>query len=62
MSELQKKTDGDLVTFIKEKREELHKLQFGVTGSSMRNTHAIRDVKREVAQALTELQARSNKS
>lgn len=62
MSDIQKKTDGDLVTFIKEKREELHKLQFGVTGSGMRNTHAIRNTKREIAQALTELQARSNKA
>ena len=62
MSELQNKTDGDLTTLIREKREELHKLQFGATGSNMRNTHAIRNVKREIAQALTELQARSKKS
>ena len=58
ITELQKKTDGDLVKFITEKREELRKLRFGVTGSGMRNTHAIRDTRRAIAQALTELNTR----
>ncbi len=59
MTELQKKTDGDLVQFINEKREELRKLRFGVTGSGMRNSHAIRTIRREIAQALTELRTRT---
>jgi ribosomal protein L29 len=62
MTELQKQTDGDLVKFISEKREELRKLRFGVTGSGMRNTHAIRDVRHEIAQALTELRTREQKA
>ena len=62
MSEIQKKNDADLVKFISEKRGELHKLRFGVTGSNMRNTHAIRDVRHEIAQALTELNARGGKA
>jgi ribosomal protein L29 len=59
MTELQKKNDADLVKFINEQREELRKLRFGVTGSGMRNTRAIRTIRREIAQALTELGART---
>ena len=59
MTELLKKTDGDLVQFISEKREELRKLRFGVTGGGMRNSHAIRNIRREIAQALTELRTRT---
>lgn len=59
ITELQKKTDGDLVKFITEKREELRKLRFGVTGSGIRNTHAIRTVRHEIAQALTLLNSRN---
>lgn len=59
--ELHQKTDGDLVSLIAEKREELHKLRFSASGSGMRNTHAIRAVKREIAQALTELNLRNVK-
>lgn len=59
MTELQKKNDADLVKFINEQREELRKLRFGVTGSGMRNTRAIRTIRREIAQALTELGTRT---
>lgn len=62
MTELQKKNDADLVKFIQEQREELRKLRFGVTGSGMRNTRAIRTIRRQIAQALTELQARTLKA
>jgi ribosomal protein L29 len=58
MSELQKKNDADLVTFITEKRAELQKFRFGATGSGMRDTHAIRNLRHEIAQALTELNKR----
>ncbi len=58
MSELQQKNDTDLLTLITEKREELRKLRFGVVGSGMRNTHSIRNLRREVAQALTVVRAR----
>lgn len=58
MSELQKKNDADIVTFVAEKREELRKLRFGVAGSSMRNSHAVRNIRKDIARALTELQAR----
>jgi len=62
MNDIKEKNDADLVKFISEKRGELHKLRFGVTGSGMRNTHAIRDARREIAQALTELNVRTTKA
>ncbi len=62
MKEIQQKNDTDLAKFISEKREELQKLRFGVTGSGMRNTHAIRNARREVAQALTEVNVRAKKA
>jgi ribosomal protein L29 len=58
ITDLQKKSDAELIAYVKEKREELRKLRFGVTGSGMRNTHAIRDIRRELAQALTVVSTR----
>lgn len=59
MSEIQKKSDGELMAYVKEKREELRKLRFGLTGSGMRNTHAIRNARRELARALTAANGRN---
>lgn len=61
MKDIQQKNDADLVKFIGDTRTELQKLRFGTTGSGMRNTHAIRTARRTIAQALTELTARSKK-
>jgi len=62
MSELQQKNDADLVKFIGEKREELRKSRFGATGSVLRNSLAIRTNRREIAQALTELNKRTREA
>ncbi len=59
MSELQKKTDADLQTYIGEKRDELQKMRFGGAGSGMRDTRKIRNTRREIARALTELNKRT---
>ncbi len=58
-SELQQKNDTDLVAFVTEKREELRKIRFGVAGSGLRNSHTIRNMRREIAQALTEIKKRT---
>ena len=58
-SDLQQKNDTDLVTMITEMREELRKLRFGTAGSGMRNSHAVRNLRRDIARALTELTKRS---
>lgn len=60
MTELQQKNTADLIAFIGEKREEIRKIRFGTAGSGMRNTHALRTLRREVAQAITELNKRTD--
>ena len=61
MSDIQKKSDAELLGYVKEKQEDLRKLRFGMAGSGMRNSHIIRDTRREVAQGLTEIGARQRK-
>lgn len=56
--ELQKMNDTDLAQHVSDKREELRKMRFGASGSGMRNTHSIRNLRREIARALTELRKR----
>lgn len=57
--ELKEKNDADLTKLVHEKREELRKLRFGVAGSAMRNVHASKNLRREIAQVLTELTSRN---
>ncbi len=59
ISELQQKNDADLLAFIAEKRDELQKMRFGTAGAGARNSHAVRDTRREIARALTLLNART---
>lgn len=59
MKQLREKKDAELVTLVAEKREELRKLRFGAGGSAMRNVHAAKNLRKEVAQALTELTHRN---
>lgn len=62
MKELKEKNESELTKLIAEKREELRKLRFGVAGSAMRNVHAGKNLRREIAQVLTELTRRNAKS
>ena len=58
MDEIQKKNDKDLKKHIVEKREELRGIRFSASGSGMRDTHSIKNTRREIAQSLTELNKR----
>ena len=58
MKDLKKKNDKDLTTFIAEKRNELRKMRFSASGSGMRDVKSIRNIKKEIAQALTEASVR----
>jgi len=62
MKELKEKNEADLTKLVHEKREELRKLRFGVAGSTMRNVHAGKNLRREIAQILTELTSRNAKN
>ncbi len=59
MKEIQKKNDAELVKFVNEKREELRALRFKASGSGVRDGHAIRNMRKEIARGLTELTRRS---
>jgi ribosomal protein L29 len=57
--ELKEKTQAEILTLIQEKREELRKISFGTAGSTMRNVHAGRNLRRDIARAMTELTSRN---
>ena len=58
--ELQQKTGEDLEKFVAEKRTEIRTIRFGAAGSGMRDTRALRNHRKEIARALTELSLRAH--
>lgn len=59
-TDLTKHTKADLVKLVAEKREELRALRFGVAGSKNRNTKAARNLRKEIARALTQANKATN--
>lgn len=59
MQEIRKKSDGDLLKLLGEKREALRKFRFDVTGTRVRNVREGRGTRKEIARILTELSARA---
>ncbi|PCH91645.1 50S ribosomal protein L29 [Candidatus Kaiserbacteria bacterium] len=59
MTDFKKKSVKDLEKLIIDKREELREFRFKSAGSRTRNVREGRNVRREVAQILTELNART---
>ena len=57
--ELKEKNEAEILALITEKREELRKISFGTAGSTMRNVHAGRNLRRDIARAMTELTSRN---
>lgn len=57
--DIQKKSDKDLRELVREKREEIRSFRFSTTGGGTRDVRSVRAAKKEVAQALTELTART---
>ncbi|MGB3921859.1 MAG: 50S ribosomal protein L29 [Minisyncoccia bacterium] len=49
------KARDELVKSLGEKREELRKLEFGVTGSKTRDVRLSRTIKKDIARIMTEL-------
>ena len=56
--DIQKKDDKSLVEFVKEKREAVRSFRFSNSGSATRNVRQVREDKKEIARALTELNVR----
>lgn len=60
MTDFKKKSVKDLEKLIREKREELREFRFKSAGSRTRNVREGRNLRKEVAQILTELNLRTN--
>lgn len=58
MANYTKQDAGELRKLIADKRESLRSFRFGGAGSRTRNTREGRNVRKEIAQAMTELRAR----
>jgi ribosomal protein L29 len=58
MSELNKKSIEDLTLLVREKREELRVFRFDLAGTSKKNNRKVSLVRKEIARALTHINAR----
>ena len=58
MTDFKKKSAKDLEKLLKEKREALREFRFASAGSRVRNVRDGRNVRKEIAQILTELHTR----
>jgi len=56
--DIQKKSDSEIVSFVKEQREALRKSRFGAAGAGSSDVKAVRTAKKGIARSLTELSAR----
>lgn len=56
--DIQKKSDAELVTLVQESREALRSNRFGTAGAGTADVKKIREAKKDIARALTELNAR----
>jgi ribosomal protein L29 len=53
-TDLTKHTKADLLKLASDKREELRVLRFGTAGSKNRNVKAARNLRKDIARALTQ--------
>jgi large subunit ribosomal protein L29 len=51
--ELRKKSKSDLEKILKEKKERLRNLRFGLVSGKIKNTREIRETKKDIARILT---------
>jgi len=56
--EIKKQSTEDLLRIVAEKREAVRVFRFGGAGSRVRNVREGRNVRREIAQILTEVRSR----
>ena len=61
MSEYTSKTEQDLLKTLNEKRETLRAFHFGLSGSKVKNLKEGRNVRKDIARVMTELNARKTK-
>lgn len=59
-TDITKHSKAELQKLVADKREELRALRFGLAGSKNRNVKAARNLRKEVARALTQAQKATN--
>lgn len=57
MTDMKGKGMGELVKVVEEGREQLRQVRFGVAGSHDRNVKKRKSIRKDIARALTELNA-----
>ncbi|KKU69933.1 MAG: hypothetical protein UX94_C0013G0006 [Parcubacteria group bacterium GW2011_GWA2_47_21] len=62
MSDLEAKNDKDLVKDLADKREAFRRFRFGAAGSKTRNVKEGRDLRKDIARILTEINKRKIKN
>lgn len=62
MKAFENKTDAELTELLKEKREALRGIRFNASGSGMRDTNARKNIRREIARILTEMNRRAKEA
>jgi len=58
MVDYSKKTDTELLKELNEKREALRKFRFSMSGAKIKNVKEGRDIRKDVARVLTEINNR----
>lgn len=58
MKDLKNKKDIELTTMITEKRKALREYRFNISGSNIRNTKHAKNIKKDIARILTEINTR----
>jgi ribosomal protein L29 len=62
MQDLEKKKDADLKKLLKEKRETYKNFRFGMSGTKTRNVKEGKDLRKDTAQILTEINKRKQEN
>ncbi|MFQ5661744.1 MAG: 50S ribosomal protein L29 [Candidatus Paceibacteria bacterium] len=59
MKDIKNKNEKDLMKDVRDKSEKLRAFRFGIAGSKVRNVKEGKNLKREIAQILTEVNSRN---
>jgi large subunit ribosomal protein L29 len=56
--EIKGKNRADLQKLLSEKKEALHAFRFGIAGSKLKNTKEGRDIRKDIARIMTEINSK----
>jgi ribosomal protein L29 len=59
MKDLNKKSEKELTKTLAERREDLRKIRFSISGANVKDVKEAKQIRKEIAQILTELNSRN---